>query len=366
MTAYSSEKIFHHRDKIDQLKSDQQTVPLQVHLIISDLCNQDCKFCAYRMSGYTTNELFKIVHPESGEINNNPNRKIPYEKCIEILDDCKEMGVKAIQITGGGEPSVHPDHTRIYQAVLDRGMELALVSNGVIFKEETIPILLKASWVRFSVDAGNPKSYTRIRNVSGKHYERVWKNVSSLAERKRETKSNVTIGMGFVVTDDNWTEIEDFVILAKNAGVDNVRISAVFQPDNEKYFSQFFDQASELCRKTKEKHENKDFTIFNNFGERYGDLVQASPDYSFCGYQQLVTYIGGDLNVYRCCVTAYNKQGLIGSITDKRFKELWESEEKRKNFESFDAKSCERCMFNNKNKTILYAINSSPQHVNFI
>jgi hypothetical protein len=37
------------------------------------------------MSGYTTNELFKVVHPESGEINNNPNRKISYEKCIEIL-----------------------------------------------------------------------------------------------------------------------------------------------------------------------------------------------------------------------------------------------------------------------------------------
>ena len=68
MTAYSSGKVFHHRDKIDQLKAGEQTVPLQVHLIISDLCNQDCSFCAYRMSGYTTNELFKVVHPESGEI----------------------------------------------------------------------------------------------------------------------------------------------------------------------------------------------------------------------------------------------------------------------------------------------------------
>ena len=72
------------------------------------------------MSGYTTNELFKVVHPVTAVrlITYNPNRKIPYEKCLEILDDCAEMGVKAIQITGGGEPSVHPDHTKIYQAVL--------------------------------------------------------------------------------------------------------------------------------------------------------------------------------------------------------------------------------------------------------
>lgn len=366
MTAYSSGKVFHHRDKIDQLKAGEQTVPLQVHLIISDLCNQDCSFCAYRMSGYTTNELFKVVHPESGEVNNNPNRKIPYEKCLEILDDCAEMGVKAIQITGGGEPSVHPDHTKIYQAVLDRGMELALVSNGVIFKPETIPLLLQSTWARFSVDAGNPESYTRIRNVSAKHHERMWNNVTELAAEKKRTGSNVTIGMGFVVTDDNWSEVGQFAELAKKAGVDNIRISAVFQPDNEKYFDQFFDKAAELCRKTKEKYEDENFIVFNNFGERYADLAQAAPDYSFCGYQELVTYIGGDLNVYRCCVTAYNQQGMVGSLAGQRFKDLWNSEQKKKNFSCFDAKSCDRCMFNNKNKTILYAIDSDPQHINFV
>ncbi len=44
----------------------------------------------------------------------------------------------------------------------------------------------------------------------------------------------------------------------------------------------------------------------------------------------------------------------------------WESEEKKQNFSCFDARSCERCMFNNKNKIILYAIDSDPQHVNFV
>jgi MoaA/NifB/PqqE/SkfB family radical SAM enzyme len=245
-------------------------------------------------------------------------------------------------------------------------MELALVSNGVIFKPETIPLLLQATWVRFSVDAGNPESYTRIRNVSAKHHDRMWKNVTDLAAEKKRTGSDLTIGMGFVVTDDNWSEVGQFTELAKKAGVDNVRISAVFQPDNEKYFDQFFDKAAELCRETKEKYEDENFIVFNNFGERYADLAQAAPDYSFCGYQELVTYIGGDLNVYRCCVTAYNQQGMVGSLADQRFKDLWNSEQKKKNFSCFDAKSCDRCMFNNKNKTILYAIDSDPQHVNFV
>ena len=31
--------------------------PKQVQMILSDLCNQNCRFCAYRMDGYTSNQL---------------------------------------------------------------------------------------------------------------------------------------------------------------------------------------------------------------------------------------------------------------------------------------------------------------------
>jgi len=364
MTQYSSNKIFHHRDRIDELKSGELTNPLQVYLVISDLCNQDCNFCAYRMSGYTTNQLFGVR--VNNTVNNNPNRRIPYEKCLEILDDCQQMGVKAIQITGGGEPSVHPFHDKIYQAVLDRGMDLALISNGVILRDEAIPPLLNATWVRFSIDSSNPESYAKVRKSTVEHYGRVWGNVRKLVSYKKDRGSKVTIGLGFVVTSDNWMEVEEFVILAKESGVDNVRISAVFQPSNIGYFSKFFNEAYELCRLAKDKHEDGKFIVFNNFGYRCDDLIRENPDYSFCGYQHLTTYIGGDMNVYRCCVTAYSNHGLLGSISDRRFSEFWNSEERISKLTNFDARSCERCMFNEKNKTILYAIDKHPEHVNYI
>jgi hypothetical protein len=47
------------------------------------------------------------------------------------------MGVKAVQITGGGEPTAHPRHADIFRAVLDRGLDLALVTNGVLLRDET-------------------------------------------------------------------------------------------------------------------------------------------------------------------------------------------------------------------------------------
>ena len=55
---YSPYKAIHHLDKLAQMKKGEQPVPAQVQLIISDLCNHNCSFCAYRMEGYTSSQNF--------------------------------------------------------------------------------------------------------------------------------------------------------------------------------------------------------------------------------------------------------------------------------------------------------------------
>ena len=159
---YSPYKAAHHQDRIEQIKNGDQPVPLQVQLIIADLCNHNCSFCAYRMEGYTSNKNFGEWDAVKGMINNNPNRMIPYEKCIEILDDCAELGVKALQYTGGGEPTVHPKHKELFQYTLDKGMDLALVTNGTIMRPGVPEILAQGKWVRFSIDAGKAKTYSEV------------------------------------------------------------------------------------------------------------------------------------------------------------------------------------------------------------
>lgn len=361
---YSALKVIHHPDRLDVLRDGGQPAPVQVQLVISDLCNQSCGFCAYRWEGYTSNELFKVIRPD-GTANHNPNRMIPFEKIAEILDDCRDMGVKAVQVTGGGEPTVHPRHADVFRAVLDRGLDLALVTNGIAFREETFESLTRAKWVRVSIDAGNAATYAATRRVHPWQFNRVRDNVYRLAKLRDHEQSSMVLGVGFVVTRDNWREVVDAATLARDLGADNIRISAVFQPDDEDYFTDFYSQASDLCREA-ESLSGPGFRVFNNFGDRIGDLCQHEPDYSFCGYQHFSTYVGADLNVYRCCVQAYNPRGLVGSIKDRRFRDLWESEAKREDYRTFDARGCERCMFNGKNRTIGYALAKEPAHVNFV
>jgi len=92
----------------------------------------------------------------------------------------------------------------------------------------------------------------------------------------------------------------------------------------------------------------------------------GSPDYSFCPYMNMTTYIGGDQNVYTCCVNAYNERGLVGSIKDQSFMDLWNGQTKKQFFGQFDAKNCLRCMFNEKNRFINGVIRKPNVHDDFV
>jgi MoaA/NifB/PqqE/SkfB family radical SAM enzyme len=367
MQEYSPFKLAHHQDKIASFREGKQPIPLQVQLIISDLCNHNCSFCAYRMEGYTSNQNFGVWDPVKNMINNNPNRMIPYEKCIEIIDDCVSMGVKAIQFTGGGEPTVHPNHDTLFKYAIDKGLDLALVSNAGIMREGVPETLSRGKWVRFSVDAGYKETYAKIRRVTESSFTKALWNISKVVNARNVNKdSELIIGIGFVVTKENWNEVYEATRVAKDLGVDNIRISAVFSPEDYEYHKQYYSQCKELILKAKAQFETPTFKVFNLFGDRVDDLIQHKPEYDFCSYMHLNTYIGGDLKVYTCCNNAYNLHGEMGSIKDRSFKDFWLSDEKVKNYFNFKASSCERCMFNNKNRFANYLIEANPKHVNFV
>lgn len=351
LDCYSPYKIVHHQDKIKQLKAGEQTNPLQVQLVLSNRCNHRCSFCAYRMKDYLSNETF------------NDQDMLSYEKISEIINDCSDMGIKAIQITGGGEPTVHPLHKQVFTDILDKGMELALVSNGMALKEETCDILGDSSWVRISVDSSNPVSYSMIRNVNQQMFFKTINNIKNLVKYKRKN----IIGVGFVLNKENYQEVYDAAKLFKEIGVDNFRISAAFTPMVFPYFKDIIEESKDLSRKAEELTDGN-FKVFNLFNDRVKDMFEGTQDYKFCGTKELLAYIGADYNVYTCCTLAYNNKGKIGSIKEQSFKDLWIGEEKQKMFHNHSADlMCQHpCMYKNKNLFLNYCIKDNPQHINFI
>jgi len=363
---YSPYKAAHHMDKINQLRRGEQITPAFVQIMISDLCNENCSFCAYRMENYTSNKLFGEYDPIKKIVNNNPNRMIPFEKVIETIDSCVDMGIKAIEFTGGGEPTVHPKHREIFEYALSKGIDVGLVTNGVILRDGMLDLVPKFKWIRISVDAANKDTYAAMREVPSSFFDKVVSNIKKIVKSKLNSDSELVIGIGFVVTRENHEEILAATELFAGLGVNNIRISAVFQPEDEEYFSSIYKKARDSARKAVSNYDNDSFRVFNLFGDRLSDLQQHNPEYEFCAFQQFQCIIGGDQSVYRCCNTAYNPVGYLGSIKNQSFKDMWNSEEKINLIENFNAQGCERCMFNSKNRFINYLIEQSPEHVKFI
>lgn len=342
----SNLKAAWHLDKIAQLREGKDIVPTHLQLIISDLCNQDCHFCAYRMEGGFSTERFP---DEQG--NKNPKRFIPTKKALEILEDAAEMGVGAVEFTGGGEPTVHPDWEEIISFAQSQGMKTGLVTNGIRLKDS--PILEKLTWLRISVDAGRQETYERVRNHKG------WAKVLKALELAGELHFPL-VGMGFVVTQENWHEISEAAYLCKQFKIPYLRISAMFSHLGAQYYAGIETFIRGEIERAK-VYEDSTFKIVNFFEDRVHDLELASPDYKFCGEQQFVLYIGGDQKVYTCCTNAYTKKGEIGDLSTRSFSD-WMMNTRRYDF---DARKCHHCQFNEKNRVINYLL-GTPPHVEFV
>lgn len=363
---YSPFKIAHHPERLAKIKAGEVPAPAQVEIILSDLCNQSCQFCAYRWDGYSSNVLFRVIDEETGVVNNNPNRFIPTPKVLEVLDDCAEMGVGAIQYTGGGEPTVHRDHIEIFKETKKRGLGFALVTNGVILRPGALDILPQADWIRVSLDAGTASTYASLRSTPESNFHLALDHIRMLVAAKEAAGSNVVIGVGYTVTKWNWREVYQAVELVSDLGVDNMRISAAFSPEGSAHFDGFIDKVRDLSTEAAAQFSRPDFRIFNRFKDRVQDLQETHPEYEFCGHQYLTTYLGADLNLYRCCVLAYNPRGIIGSIKNQRFRDLWRSEGTKIDFRSLKASSCPACQFNDKNRFINYLVSQDPGHVHYV
>lgn len=358
--AYADDKALVHRDRLEALKRGEQPYPVHLHLIISDLCDLDCPGCAYRWSGYSSNQLFGVKRAD-GSVDNNPARMLSLDLIKTVLDDCAVMGTKAVEFTGGGEPTIHPHAREAIEYAQQLGLETALITNG-LHLQRIGEAAVRGQWLRVSIDAATPMTYSVVRpSVGGPRessFGKALKGIEWAVQQRLELGTPCSIGFGFVVQAENWRELYSAAKLAREVGADNIRISGAFSPQGDAYHANYRQQAMEMEAHAIQAFDGlpaaggRKFRVHGRFKEKLSDL-SAPPDYQSCWYQHLTTYLGGDGNLYRCCVTAYNRLGLIGNVQEAGgLRALWDSHMKRTKYARFDARACPRCQFNDRNRAI--------------
>jgi MoaA/NifB/PqqE/SkfB family radical SAM enzyme len=334
-----------HHHRMQALARGEMPPPAQVHLVITNRCNHNCSFCAYRSDRSTCSENFDVQD------------QIPWSRGEALIHELAAAGVGAIQFTGGGEPTVHPNFEDFYRLAQQLGMHTALVTNGSRLHKFDQDLLQRSAWIRVSVDAARAKTHEAIRGTKDFH-----KVLQGLAGLVKHDGQGPIIGMGFVVSPENYMEVGEAIALAGHLEIDNIRISAAFYAGAAEEHAQYAEHVETQIR----CYHDRAFPalrVFDLFTDRLRDLEQERPDYSYCPISRLVPYVAADMNVYSCCVNSYSDQGLIGSIAETPFDKLWG--DAGGYFANHTARRCIRCMFNEKNHFLSYMVNDA-EHVNFI
>ena len=309
-----TEKLYLHTTKIQDILEKgvmASAYPISVELTLTNACNLKCVYCSDQdlreRQGY---------------------KNMAFETFERLFKDLSEGGTKGVVFEGGGEPTIHPDFSRLLMIAKKSGLAVGLITNGTSDIEENI--LEQFEWIRVSLDASNEEEYLDLKKVDC--FERVLSNIG------KYVKYCNTVGVGYVVTNKNMSNIETLILRLRDLGVSYIQMRPVV--DNPELLP------NEKDLKYLEFYRNGSFNVIvdgmeENINSGNGNLP--------CYASSITSIISGDGNVFLCGrLNIYDWLKPIGNIQKQNFNEIWYGTERQKQLKMISDKefcknNCPQC-----------------------
>ena len=348
---YSSLKIFAHFKELQAIKEGGHIAPIYIRIKPTNRCNQNCYYCHYK------NPYLNLDQYE-------PLDEIKKEKILEMIQDFKDMGVKAVTFSGGGEPLLYPYIEDAMEAVIKARIDLSIITNGSLLHGKKAELLSQAKWVRVSLDSGTEETYSKIRGVKQGVFTEICKNIGHFSAIKQ---ADCELGVNYVVGPENYMEVYRAGKLMKELGVNHIKYTALMGNEAEKTHASFKKEVIGQIHKLSKEQETG-FQVVNLYESDFDSCAVFGRDYDACRVKDFVTVVVANSKIYYCHDKAYLSQGEIGDISGKSFREVWYSEEVKKKFRSFNPKeSCQHhCVYDDRNELLNIYFSFDKNHINFI
>ena len=352
-TPYSNLKIFAHSQVLNDIGEGKRVAPVYIRIKPTNYCNHKCYYCSYADSALGLRDSV------------NKQDQIPWEKMQEIISDIADMGVKAVTLSGGGEPLVYPYIIETMTKILDAGIDLSIITNGQLLRDEKAEVLANAKWVRISLDSVNADTYSKIRHLPLTAFDEVCDNIRYFSKIKQ---NYCELGINFVVNHENAAEVYDVAKMLKKLGVNHIKYTARITKDLFEYHEPFKNSVIDQIHRAKTELEGADFRIINKYESDFDSALVFHRCYDKCYINKIFTVIAADGKVYFCHDKAYVKEGAVGDLKDQSFKKLWFSDEIVKRYQAFNPQEeCNHhCVYDDRNEllNVFYSLNRN--HINFI
>lgn len=317
------EKLFLHPNKIDNLlvENYDMSYPISVEMTLTNACNLNCVYCS-------DNEL----RTKQGRTS-----ELTIETIKRLFEDLSKAGTSGVVLEGGGEPTLYSDFEKVVECAKEKGLALGLITNGTVRLEDGV--LRNFEWIRVSLDASTASEYKELKGVDC--FERVMSNIAHYS------KFCDTVGVGYVVTNKNISQLESLVMRLRDLGVSYIQLRPVVDCD------ELYPRGVDLGY-LKFYMNTKFGVIVDGMKENSSSGNGGLP----CKTSSITSIISGDGSVYICGrLNIYDWLKPIGNINEQSFNDIWIGDERMKqlkmiNDAEFCKNNCPQCRVSKFNQLI--------------
>lgn len=198
--------------------------PWELMVCPTHRCNLRCGICARTWEGATAEPL---------------RDELPEERWLHLVEEAAAMGVRYLNIGGGGEPTLRRELVlRMCAKAKASGMEVHLQTNGTTLTQDDLDGLidLRLDYITVSVDGPTAEinDAIRFKNAYAETVKRIeWLN--TLKKRRRSSIPHLQVNM--VVTALNYNVLDTMVDFCVGHGVECLSAKTLleYSPDMKAY-----------------------------------------------------------------------------------------------------------------------------------
>jgi len=348
-------KLYWHLDRVCEWQKKRVIVPVYIEVSPVSYCNHSCIFCGIDFA------MNKAIQLET-------------ECFSRRLEEMGKLGIKSIMYAGEGEPLLHKDLSKLVVNTKKHGIDVAITTNGTAGNYELWnDILPHLSWIKFSIDAGSPQIYAKVHNVREEIFYKTLESIKDAVKVKKDRKLNVTIGLQFLIIEENINDIENAIKNFSDSGVNYLVLKPYsLHPQmidkKEVYYTEEKIKFLENVL-NKYKNEKKLNIIFRkNTMKKY---MEKEKNYTHCYALPFWGYISSRGDFYSCSVFIGNERFNVGNIYTNNMEEIIFGEKRKKSIEfgEHELQIENECRLNCRMARInefLEYLKNEAEHINFI
>lgn len=231
-------------ERLSRWADGELVAPQRVLMYPTNRCNLRCRFCYQELSPYDLADT------------------MPKSKWLALTGELCDMGVRTLQISGGGEPLVVAETVLDMMRIIKQSTtEGRLVTNGTLWRKPIIDEMVDIEWnyVISSIDGPEAAVHDWLRGVPGS-FEKTCAGIRMFRDEKERRGTEIPLlEFSSVITNTNYKTAPDIVRLAYSLGVKVITFEPAFvsnpfvhkiklsEEQNREYMTEIAPRAAELA-----------------------------------------------------------------------------------------------------------------------